>query len=125
MSPAGHAIEARAYAEDPKSFFPSPGTLTHFRPPAASASLRVDTGYAEGAVVSQHYDPMVAKVIAHGPMRDVAMGRLAEGLGAFEVTGIKTNIPFLLKALAHAEFRAGRVHTGLVARIAKESRGGF
>jgi acetyl-CoA carboxylase biotin carboxylase subunit len=119
ITPVGHAIEARVYAEDPRNFFPSPGTLTHFRPPSASASLRVDTGYAEGAVVSQHYDPMVAKVIAHGPTREAAMGRLAEGLGAFEVTGIKTNIPFLLKALANEEFRAGRVHTGLALVIAK------
>ena len=119
ITPVGHAIEARVYAEDPRNFFPSPGTLTHFRPPAASASLRVDTGYAEGAVVSQHYDPMVAKVIAHGPTRQAAMERLAEGLAGFEVEGIKTNIPFLLKALAHAEFRAGRVHTGLAGVIAK------
>ena len=119
ITPVGHAIEARVYAEDPKSFFPSPGPLTHFRPPAASASLRVDTGYAEGCTVTPFYDPMIAKVIAHGPTRDVAMDRLAEGLAGFEVVGIKTNIPFVLKALAHEEFRAGRVHTGLAGVIAK------
>ncbi len=119
VTPQGHAIEARVYAEDPKSFFPSPGPLTVFRPPAASAFLRVETGYAEGATVTPFYDPMIAKVIAHGPTREVAMDRLAAGLGAFEVVGIKTNIPFVLKALADARFRAGDVHTGLAELIAK------
>ena len=119
ITPTGHAIEARVYAEDPKNFFPSPGPLTHFRPPAASATLRVDTGYAEGAMVTPFYDPMIAKVIAHGPTRNAAIERLAEGLSAFEVVGIKTNIPFVLKALADHRFRAGDVHTGLAPLIAK------
>ena len=119
ITPTGHAIEARVYAEDPKNFFPSPGPLTHFRPPAASATLRVDTGYAEGAMVTPFYDPMIAKVIAHGPTRNAAIERLAEGLSAFEVVGIKTNIPFVLKALADDRFRGGNVHTGLAPLIAK------
>ncbi|MSP04944.1 MAG: ATP-grasp domain-containing protein [Acetobacteraceae bacterium] len=119
ITATGHAIEARIYAEDPKNFFPSPGPLTHFRPPATNKNLRVETGYAEGATVTPFYDPMIAKVIAHGPTRAAAMDRLVEGLSAFEVTGIKTNIPFVLRALAHAEFRAGHVHTGLAPIIAQ------
>ncbi|MSO90013.1 MAG: ATP-grasp domain-containing protein [Acetobacteraceae bacterium] len=117
--PQGHAVEARVYAEDPKNFLPSPGLLTHFRPPATTAGLRVETGYAEGVMVTPFYDPMIAKVIAHGPTRAAAMDRLADGLGAFEVAGIKTNIPFVLRALADDRFRAGHVHTGLAPLIAK------
>ena len=119
ITPRGHAIEARVYAEDPKNFFPSPGPLTVFRPPAGTASLRVETGYSEGGVVTPFYDPMVAKVIAHGATRAAAMEALADALGAFEVVGIKTNIPFVRKTLADDRFRAGDVHTGLAPLIAK------
>ncbi len=115
----GHAVEARVYAEDPKNFFPSPGPLKRFRPPAPRPGLRVDTGYAEGMVVTPHYDPMIAKVIAHGPTRDAAIALLAEALGEFEVAGIKTNLPFVQRVLASEAFRAGDVHTGL----AQELRG--
>jgi len=121
ITPRGHAIEARVYAEDPKNFFPSPGPLTHFRLPPTDASLRVDTGYAEGCTVTPFYDPMIAKVIAHGPTRAAALDRLSEALSAFEIVGIKTNIPFVLRALADERFRAGDVHTGLVPLIAKGS----
>ena len=62
----GHAIQARVYAEDPKNFFPSPGKLNAFRPPVDSG-VRVETGFAEGREVTPHYDPMIAKVIAHAP----------------------------------------------------------
>ena len=61
----GHAIQARVYAEDPKRFFPSPGTLREFAPPVARA-IRVETGYADGRDVTPHYDPMLAKVIVRG-----------------------------------------------------------
>ena len=118
VSVRGHAIEARVYAEDPRNFFPSPGPLTRFRPPPETASLRVDTGYAEGRVVTPFYDPMIAKVIAHGATREAAMDRLAAALEEFEVVGIKTNIPFVLRALADERFRAGDVHTGLAPLIA-------
>jgi len=119
ITPRGHAIEARVYAEDPKNFFPSPGPLTVFRPPADSAGLRVETGYAEGVAVTPFYDPMIAKVIAHADTREAAMDKLADALSSFEITGIKTNIPFVLKALANDDFRAGNVHTGLAPIIAK------
>ena len=121
LAPRGHVIEARVYAEDPKTFFPSPGLLTRFRPPAESQHLRVDTGYAEGCTVTPFYDPMLAKVIAFAPDRSTAITRLAEALSTFEIEGPKSNIPFLLQALADQRFRAGAVHTGLAAEISRSS----
>jgi acetyl-CoA carboxylase biotin carboxylase subunit len=85
--------------------------------PCAGPGLRVETGYGEGCEVMPFYDPMLAKVIAHAPTRDAALGRLAEGLASFEIEGVKTNIPFVLKALGNDAFREGRVHTGLAAEV--------
>ena len=114
---AGHAIEARVYAEDPHSFLPSPGTLHVFRPPRMR-HVRVDTGYCEGLTVSPHYDPLLAKVIAHGDTRPRAIGRLLVALKAFRIEGLKHNIPALLAVLEHAPFVAGQVHTGILADVA-------
>ena len=112
----GHAIQARVYAEDPKTFFPSPGMLKVFRPPQ-DATVRVETGYAEGRDVTPHYDPMIAKVIVHAGTRDQAIEQLTAALEAFEIQGIKHNIPAVLAVLRSAPFRAGRVHTGLIAEV--------
>lgn len=112
----GHAIQARVYAEDPKTFFPSPGTLDVFRPPYDS-SLRIDTGYKEGQDVTPFYDPMLAKVIVQAPTRDAAVSRLIEALGAFDVQGVKTNIPALIQILGSDAFQAGDVHTGLTQSV--------
>lgn len=112
----GHAVEARVYAEDPVRFLPSPGVLRAFAPPALEG-VRVETGYAEGCRVSSHYDPMVAKVIAHGPTRAAALQRLQAALEQFHIEGVKTNIPFVLRVLADDRFRAGDVSTGMAQRI--------
>ena len=112
----GHAIEARIYAEDPKRFFPSPGPLTAFRPPAGEG-IRIETGYREGNVVTPYYDPMIAKVIASAPTREAAISRLRLALEGFEIAGIKSNIPFLVAVLGSQSFQAGQVHTGLAADI--------
>ncbi|WP_246197195.1 acetyl-CoA carboxylase biotin carboxylase subunit [Cytobacillus depressus] len=112
----GHAIEVRVYAEDPKNFFPSPGKLNTFRTPSGNG-IRVETGYAEGMTVTPYYDPMIAKVIAHAENREKTIEILTESLKEFDVSGIKTNIPFLLKSLASEQFRAGEVHTGLSSTI--------
>jgi acetyl-CoA carboxylase biotin carboxylase subunit len=112
----GHAIQARVYAEDPKNFFPSPGNLKVFRPPQDS-SVRVETGYAEGRDVTPHYDPMIAKVIVRADTREQAIDRLAAALEAFEIQGPKNNIPAVLAMLRSEPFRAGRVHTGLIAEV--------
>ncbi|MEM9681731.1 MAG: biotin carboxylase N-terminal domain-containing protein, partial [Pseudomonadota bacterium] len=112
----GHAIQVRVYAEDPKTFFPSPGTLETFRPPV-DASLRVDTGYREGQEVTPFYDPMLAKVIVRAASRDQAIDTLIEALADFDVSGVKTNIPALVTLLGSEPFRAGDVHTGLTQAV--------
>ena len=112
----GHALQARVYAEDPKNFFPSPGRLKVFRPPHGPG-IRVETGFAEGRDVTPHYDPMIAKVIAHAPSREQAIDRLVEALEAFVIEGPKQNIPAVLAVLRSESFRAGRVHTGLIPEV--------
>lgn len=116
---SGHAVQARVYAEDPVRFLPSPGELRVFQPPSG---VRVETGYAQGCRVSSHYDPLVAKVVAHGADRAQAVATLQQALRQFRIEGIKTNIPFLLKALNHPDFLAGRVSTGLVEQILHEEK---
>ena len=112
----GHAIQARVYAEDPKNFFPSPGKLTVFRPPEGEG-IRVDTGYAEGRDVTPHYDPMIAKVIVRAATREAAVDKLVETLGGFEIQGLKHNIPAVVNILRSAQFREGRVHTGIIGEV--------
>lgn len=112
-----HAIEARVYAEDPKRFLPSPGPLDVFRPPTASADLRVDTGYAEGNRVTPFYDPLLAKLVTRAPTRDRAIAALDAALEAFEVRGVKTNIEAIRKLLAAPAYRAGALHTGLLHEV--------
>jgi acetyl-CoA carboxylase biotin carboxylase subunit len=107
----GHAIEARIYAEDPVRFFPSPGPLKVFAPPSGPG-IRVETGYAAGNTVTPYYDPMLAKVIVHARTRGEAIRRLSDALSAFDIQGVKTNIPFVQRILAFDDFVAGRVHTG-------------
>ena len=113
---AGHAIQARVYAEDPKRFLPSPGTLRAFDPPSGEG-IRVETGYAAGRDVTPHYDPMIAKVIARADTRPAAIDKLLDALRAFRIEGPKHNIPALLAILDSEEFREGRVHTGLATQI--------
>jgi 3-methylcrotonyl-CoA carboxylase alpha subunit len=112
----GHAVEARLYAEDPeKGFLPSTGTL-HALEFGKAEGVRIDTGVEEGAEVSPYYDPMIAKVIAHGATRDEALDRLGQALAGTVVAGPRTNVTFL-KALTEAEgFRAGDFDTGFIDR---------
>lgn len=112
----GHAIEARVYAEDPKRFFPSPGTLKRFELPTGPG-IRVETGYAEGCQVPRFYDPMVAKVIATGRDRHEALQTLRDALTRFHVEGIKTNIPFLLRALDFPDYLEGVLDIRIVERL--------
>jgi acetyl-CoA carboxylase biotin carboxylase subunit len=121
ISITGHAIEARVYAEDPKSFFPSPGRLTVFRPPQ-DKSVRIETGYAEGREVTPHYDPLIAKVIVHAANRDAAIERLAQALEAFDIKGLKTNIPAVLAVLRSGQFRSGQVHTGIIPEVLAQAK---
>jgi acetyl-CoA carboxylase biotin carboxylase subunit len=120
-SRSGHAIQARIHAEDPVRFLPSPGPLNVFRPPSGEG-IRVETGYREGNVVTPHYDPMIAKVVARAADRAAAIDRLAAALERFEIVGVKTNIPFVLAVLRSEEFRSGNVHTGLAGEIVRRQR---
>lgn len=112
----GHAIQARIYAEDPVRFFPSPGQLKTLRLPSGEG-IRVETGYAEGSVVTPFYDPMIAKVIARGASRAEAISRLEDALAETEISGVKTNIPFVRQVLRSREFMDGDVHTGLGSEV--------
>ncbi|MDB4197994.1 acetyl/propionyl/methylcrotonyl-CoA carboxylase subunit alpha [Ascidiaceihabitans sp.] len=111
---SGHAFEARLYAEDvPKGFLPSTGTLAHLRFPEG---VRADSGVRGGDTISPFYDPMIAKVIVHGPTRDVALAKLSAALKGTQVAGTVTNLGFLVALAEHKGFAAGDVDTGLIAR---------
>jgi 3-methylcrotonyl-CoA carboxylase alpha subunit len=112
----GHAAEARLYAEDPeRNFLPSTGKLTALEFPGGEG-VRIDTGVEAGSVVSPYYDPMIAKVIAHGHDRNEALERLATALGNTVVVGPHANAAFLKALVSHPEFRAGRFDTGFIDR---------
>ena len=112
---SGHAIEARLYAESPaRGFLPSAGRLLRLRLPD---NVRVDTGVEEGDSVPVHYDPMVAKLIAHGPSREAARRDLIQALERTEIAGIEHNAGYLRNLLAHPEFIAGDYGTHLAENI--------
>ena len=120
LSIDGWAMEARLYAEDPaKGFLPSIGKLDLLQFGEADGG-RIDTGVYEGAEVSPHYDPMIAKVIAWGEDRSEARERLGDMLADSAVWPVKTNASFLVKALQHPDFAAGNVDTGLIGRDGDE-----
>jgi 3-methylcrotonyl-CoA carboxylase alpha subunit len=111
---AGHAFEARLYAEDvPKGFLPATGRLTHLKFPE---DIRADTGVRPGDEISPWYDPMIAKLIVHGPTRAVALRKLERALAQTQVAGSVTNLAFLRKLAGHVDFAAGDVDTGLIGR---------
>ncbi len=111
----GHALEARLYAEDPeRGFLPSIGLISHWRMPAESARVRVDTGVREGDEVSSFYDPMLAKLIVWGEDRAAACAEMIGALRQCEVVGVATNISFLERVVAHDAFASARLDTGLI-----------
>ncbi len=113
---AGSAIEARIYAEDPeRGFLPSIGRLTRYRPPAGKG-LRLDSGVEEGAEITLHYDPMIAKLIAHGADRASAIDRLAQALDRFLIEGVRSNLAFLARVVATESFRKGALSTDFIDR---------
>jgi acetyl/propionyl-CoA carboxylase alpha subunit len=109
--PEGHAVEARLYAEDPLTFLPQAGRIERLRLPE---NVRVDAGVEEGDEVPVAYDPLIAKLIAHGETREEAFDRLARALRETEVRGLTTNLPFLRWLVAHPELRAGRATTAFL-----------
>ena len=110
----GHAFEARLYAEDAaKGFLPATGRLSALRFPDG---VRADSGVRAGDEITPFYDPMIAKLITHGPTRAVALGQLRAALEDTTVAGSVTNLPFLAALTRHAGFAAGEVDTGLIGR---------
>ncbi|MFE3514642.1 acetyl/propionyl/methylcrotonyl-CoA carboxylase subunit alpha [Streptomyces sp. NPDC059166] len=114
--PKGHAVEARLYAEDPaRDWQPQTGALLSFDVPEAPG-LRLDTGYTGGDTVGVHYDPMLAKVIAHAPTRAAAVRLLARTLERARIHGPVTNRDLLVRSLRHPDFAAARLDTGFYDR---------
>src|SRR5205823_567958 len=111
LSPRGHAIECRVYAEDPDGgFLPSPGRIVELRAPGGPG-IRDDTGAAAGLDVPIFYDPMVSKLIAWAEDRPRAIARMRRALSEYLIAGIKTTIPFFTWLLGQPEFIEGRFHT--------------
>ena len=112
----GHAIEARLYSEDPaRGFLPATGTVDYLRQPSGEG-IRVDSSLVNGLVVGANYDPMLAKIVAHGTDRAEALRRLQAALEGTVVLGVRTNVEFLLALLATDEVLAGDLDTGLIER---------
>jgi acetyl/propionyl-CoA carboxylase alpha subunit len=110
----GAAVETRVYAEDPdRNFLPSPGTLARLDLPGGEG-IRVESGVEAGSVVSVHYDPLLFKLVARGGDRAEALARMRTALDATVVEGVRTTIPFLKRALDHADVRRGALHTQMV-----------
>jgi acetyl/propionyl-CoA carboxylase alpha subunit len=107
----GHAVEVRLYAEDPRTFLPQAGRLERLRLPTG---IRVDAGVEEGDEVGTGYDPMIAKLVAHGDSRDEALYRLADALDETDVGGVTTNLPFLRWLVRHPAVRAGETTTAFL-----------
>jgi len=123
----GWAVESRIYAEDPtRNFLPSIGRLVKYRPPAekreAGITVRNDTGVTEGREISIHYDPMIAKLVTHGPDRLTAIQAQADALDRFVIDGIRHNIPFLSSLMQKPRWQSGQISTGF---IAEEYKDGF
>ncbi|MCI3945456.1 biotin carboxylase/biotin-containing subunit [Pseudomonas syringae] len=113
----GHAIEVRLYAEDPgNDFMPATGTLDLYREPEPGPGRRVDSGVVEGDRISPFYDPMLGKLIAWGEDREEARLRLLGMLDQFAVGGVKTNLAFLRRIIAHPAFAAAELDTGFIPR---------
>ncbi len=111
----GHAVECRLYAERPeKNFLPSPGLIDTLTWPPSKGGLRIDTGVRAGDRVTPYYDPMIAKLVAHGANRQQAIARLLRALDDLTVEGLSTNAAFLHQVLSDPDFAAGGVTTAYV-----------
>jgi acetyl/propionyl-CoA carboxylase alpha subunit len=111
LSQRGHAIELRIYAEDPaRNYLPQAGPLALYREPVMPG-VRIDSGFIEGDEVSVHYDPLLAKLIAHGETREAARQRALAALRDFPILGIRTNTPLLHTLLTHPRFITGDLDT--------------
>jgi propionyl-CoA carboxylase alpha chain len=123
----GWAVESRIYAEDPyRNFLPSTGRLVRYQPPedgmSGAVTVRTDTGVKAGSEISIYYDPMIAKLVTHGPTREAAIAAQADALDAFLVDGVQPNVPLLSAIMDNPRWREGRLSTGF---LAEEFPAGF
>jgi acetyl-CoA carboxylase, biotin carboxylase subunit len=117
----GHAIEVRIYAEDPKTFFPSPGKITKLELPNGPG-VRHELAIHGQSVVTPFYDPMIAKLVIKGSTREEAINRLQTALADYHIEGIKTNIPMLQEVVAHSAFHSGDTTTDFVSKYLKTNK---
>jgi acetyl-CoA carboxylase, biotin carboxylase subunit len=111
ITPRGHAMEVRLYAEDPENnFFPSPGKILSRHAPSGPG-IRVDEGVYEGWTVPMDYDPLLSKLIAWGNSREETISRLRRALEEYSITGIKTNAALFRRILAEPDFLRAEIHT--------------
>jgi acetyl-CoA carboxylase biotin carboxylase subunit len=123
LSPSGHAIECRIYAEDPdNNFLPSPGRIERLRAPSGPG-IRDDSAAAEGLDVPVFYDPMISKLVAWAEDRPRAIARMRRALGEYLISGIRTTLPFFTWLLAQPEFLEGRFHTASLDEILRARNG--
>jgi acetyl-CoA carboxylase biotin carboxylase subunit len=123
LTPQGHAIECRIYAEDPdQGFMPSPGLIRDVTP-AAGPGIRDDSGVTAGYTVPVFYDSLIAKLIAWGGSRDEAIARMSRALTEYQVLGIRTTIPFFLWLMKQPEYREGQYDTTYLDRLLTERKG--
>jgi acetyl-CoA carboxylase biotin carboxylase subunit len=124
LTPHGHAIECRIYAEDPdEGFMPSPGLVRGIRA-ASGPGIRDDGGVLPGDTVPVFYDSMIAKLIAWAGTREEAIGRMTRALHEYEVLGVRTTIPFFLWLMKEPDYLAGRFDTTYLDRLLESRRGG-
>jgi len=123
LTPHGHAIECRIYAEDPdEGFMPSPGLVRAIHP-ASGPGIRDDGGVLPGFTVPVFYDSMIAKLVAWGGTRADAIERMSRALREYEIVGIRTTIPFFLWLMAEPDFLAGRFDTTYLDALLRSRRG--
>jgi acetyl-CoA carboxylase biotin carboxylase subunit len=116
--PQGAALELRIYAEDPVRFLPGPGTITRYEEPSGEG-VRVDSGYADGDVVTPHYDPLLAKLCVWAPDRAQVLERATAAVEGYVIEGPKVNLPFFRRLLADPAFVSGVYDTGIVGAMGK------
>lgn len=114
LTQRGHAIECRIYAEDGENnFMPSTGLIVHYSEPSGPG-IRVDSGVQDGAEVTIDYDPIMAKLIVHAPNREMAIDKMIDALNNYKVLGVKTSKRFMIEALQHPVFKAGKTYTSFI-----------
>jgi acetyl-CoA carboxylase, biotin carboxylase subunit len=123
LTPRGHAVECRVYAEDPDNgFLPSPGAIVALRAPAGPG-IRDDSGATVGTEVPTFYDPMISKLVAWAGNREQAIARMRRALDEYVIAGIRTTLPFFVWLFAQPAFAEGRFHTGTLDEILRSRNG--